>query len=314
MKTKKSFLIFLGGYISILTFYFMWYFAKYNYLFFVRSYLKYSLAEIAVVVFGITFLFYFLFLLISLVRPLKKPWSCFSLVSIITLSILLLIPSNYYEKYHENYFNWVKHQRFETIKKKRQQKENLKKEMETKLNNPIVTNDAANITIAKPQARLKTESEENDKLRKQLKEVIRESRSKDETISALRSKLKEEQETKGDVVVQAKLNKDFSKIKIDSEVGHTELDTKKQEIIFKVQIISSSTRLAKNSPQLKGIKNVWEYKHNNLYKYTVGNQKDLKSAYALQSEFRRKGFNGAFVVTFKNGKRIPVKQALRLLN
>jgi hypothetical protein len=314
MKTKKSFLILLGGYISILGFYFMWYFAKYNYLFFFRSYLKYFLAEIAVVVLGITILFYFLFLFISFIRPLKKPWPCFSLVSIITLSTLLLIPSNYYAKYHENYFNWVKQKRIERAKKKRRQRENLKKEMETKLNNPIETNDAASRTIAKPQARLKTESEENDKRRKQSKEVIRESRSKNETISALRSKLKEEHETKGDVVVKAKSNKDFSKIKIDSEVNHTELDTKNQEIIFKVQIISSSTRLAKNSPQFMGIKNVWEYKHSGLYKYTVGNQKDLKSASALQSKFRRKGFNGAFVVTFKNGKRIPVKEALRLLN
>ncbi|MFZ0484185.1 MAG: hypothetical protein WAL93_12415, partial [Desulfobacterales bacterium] len=83
--------------------------------------------------------------------------------------------------------------------------------------------------------------------------------------------------------------------------------------IFKVQIISSDNRLAINSPQFNGLKNVWEYKDSGLYKYTVGNQKDLKSASGLQSEFRSKGFSGAFVVAFKNGKRIPVREALRLL-
>ena len=63
-----------------------------------------------------------------------------------------------------------------------------------------------------------------------------------------------------------------------------------------------------------GLKNVWVYEDGGLYKYTVGKEKDLKSAYLLQSELRRKGFVGAFVVAFKNGKRIPVRNARKLLN
>jgi N-acetylmuramoyl-L-alanine amidase len=111
-----------------------------------------------------------------------------------------------------------------------------------------------------------------------------------------------------------KANDDFSKKKINSEMGNYDSDTKNQEIIFKVQIIASSTRLETNSPEFNGLKNVWEYKDSGLYKYTVGNQKDLRSAYRLQSEFRRKGFVGAFVVAFKNGKRIRVREAKKLLN
>ena len=94
---------------------------------------------------------------------------------------------------------------------------------------------------------------------------------------------------------------------------NTDSETKNQEIIFKIQIISSSTRLATTSPQFKGLKNVWEYKDNGLYKYAVGNQKDLKSASELQTEVRRKGFSAAFVVAFKNGKRITVRDARKLL-
>jgi Flp pilus assembly pilin Flp len=100
----------------------------------------------------------------------------------------------------------------------------------------------------------------------------------------------------------------------ENKTGNNNLNTKTQVIIFKVQILSSSTRLTKNSPQFKGLKNVWEYKENGLYKYTVGNETDLKSAYALQSELRKMGFVGAFVVAFKNGKRIPIREARKLLN
>ena len=92
-----------------------------------------------------------------------------------------------------------------------------------------------------------------------------------------------------------------------------ESDKINKEIIFKVQILSSDIPLSTNSPKFKGIKNIWEYKDGVLYKYTVGNNKDLKSASELQSELRKKGFVDAFVVAFQNGKRIPVRKALKLL-
>ena len=108
--------------------------------------------------------------------------------------------------------------------------------------------------------------------------------------------------------------------KVDSEEKNKnpenvviESDKINKEIIFKVQILSSDIPLSTNSPKFKGIKNIWEYKDGVLYKYTVGNNKDLKSASELQSELRKKGFGDAFVVAFQNGKRIPVRKAQKLL-
>ena len=283
-KIKISLSIILGGYISSLGFYFTWYWTKGYDLFNDMRYSDTYLLEIAAVVFAITVIYFFSLLLILYVRSLQHFWTSFFFVSIVTLLTFFLIPSSYYASYH-----------FERAKEKlrtERAKENIRtenestKEIEAKLNEAIKKNDDFEKSITGLQAKLEYESKEIDKLRKQLNETIRKTTS----------------------------NKDFSKIKTNSEVGNTDSVTKHQEIIFKVQIISSDTRLATNSPQFNGLKNVWEYREGGLYKYTAGNEKDLTSASALQSEYRSKGFGGAFVVAFKNGKRIPVREALKLLN
>jgi hypothetical protein len=313
----------LAGYIFGLGFYFIWCF----YFFYEMPFRNDYFLGIAAVVFAITAVYFVPFLLILYVRSFQKVWTSFSLVSIITLLIFFLIPhTNYkiYSKFHDNKLNLKQDKtikiidkneqerkflaahkkeikKLEYTKEKIQTQENRKKELEAKSNNPITIIDSENKFIIELQAKLESERKKNDKLRKQLNETIRKTKS-----------LEEELRIKGDVVVQAKSKEAFSKIKINSEMVNTDSDTKNQETIFKVQIVSSSTRLATNSAQFKGLKNIWEYKDSGLYKYTVGNQKDLKSASELQSEFLRKGFVGAFVVAFRNGKRIPIKKAIAI--
>jgi len=284
MKLKRSlFLLVAGGYILSLVFYLIWYYT----MPYVSPYGKNITVSpnIKIIVVFITALYLFLYFLISSIRSFQKPWGSFFLVSIITLLIFVLIPSVYYVGYE-----FIKANNKIKIEKIRMRR--LKVQI-----------DDANKSITELIAKLEYERKENDKLRAQLNEIIKKTESKEGG-----------QNTKGDNIIQRKSNEDFSKRKINLETGNTYLDKKNQEIIFKIQIISSSTRLATNSPQFKDLKNVWEYKDNGLYKYTVGNQTDLKLASTLQSEFRRKGFNGAFVVAFKNGKRIPVREALKLLN
>ena len=296
--------------------------------------------EIFVFIFTITALYFFSLLLIWSNKSLQNVWTSFSIASTITLLIIFLIPSTYHVIYYKSYDNRLNlkqdkkiktidknepkrkilaankkeiQKQLEDAKEKIQAEESRKKEIEAKLNNEITINKAANKSIIELQAKLKIEREENDKLRKQLNETIGKSKSKDEIILALRSNLEEEHKTKEGIVVQAKSTKEFYRIKTNSVVGNIDSDTKNQEIIFKVQILSSGTRLATNSTQFKGLKNVWEYKDGGLYKYTIGNKIDIQSASALQSESRKKGFGDAFVVAFQYGERIPVRKALKLL-
>ena len=298
-KLKMSLSIMLGGYISSLGFYITWYWTKGYHLFNEMRYSDTYLLEIAAVVFAITVIYFFSLLLILFTKSLQEFWTSFFVVSIITILTFFLIPSSYYASYH---FERAKEKvRIERAKENARTAQKRMKEIEAKLNEANKKNYNSEKFIIGLQATLKSVREENVKLKKQLNEITRKTKS-----------LEEERKTKGDIVAQAKSNKNISKI--NSKMVNTESDKKNQELIFKVQITSSSTRLAKNSSQFKRLESVWEYKDSGLYKYTVGNQKDLKSASVLQSELRKKGFSGAFVVAFKNGKRIPLREALKLLN
>jgi hypothetical protein len=322
-KSKTPLSILLSGYIFSLGFYFIWCF----YFFLDKHYTDDSLLLIVSVVFAITAVYLFLYFLILYIKLFQKIWTSFSIISTITLLIFFLIPSAnnlLYNTYYHNKLNLKRDKTIKAINKNEPErefqavnnmkidkrlegvKENIETEkkrmgeIESKLNNSLGINDVENKSTPKLQAKMEYELKENERLKKQLDETIRKTKSLDER-----------HKTKVDVVLQAKSNNDFSKI--NSETGITDLDAKNQEIIFKVQIITSDTPLTINSPKFKGIKNVWEYNDGGLYKYTVGNEKDLKSASVLQSELRRRGFVGAFVAAFKNGKRIPVREAKKLL-
>jgi FlaA1/EpsC-like NDP-sugar epimerase len=271
--------------------YLIWYYVIWHF----PEYKKYTTAspnmEMVVVLVGITVLYLFLYLLILFSSSFQTPWKSFLLISIITILSFFIIPSGYFAKYEVT-------KTMEKIEAKRKRVN----DMAGQLNKVIALNMAANKSIMELQTQLESEREENDRLKKQLNGTI------GKTISP-----EKKRNIKGSVLVQAIPNKNISRRNVNSAAGRIDLDPKPEEIKFKVQILSSSNRLADDSPEFKGLKNISEYKEGNLYKYTVGNRKDLKSASSLQSELQKKGFEGAFVAAFKNGKRLPIREALKLL-
>ncbi len=90
-------------------------------------------------------------------------------------------------------------------------------------------------------------------------------------------------------------------------------DRKMPNVVFKVQFYSSDKLLAKDSPLFKGLKNVGNYRHAGLFRYTVGNDQNHKAAIQLQANVRNLGFKDAFVVAFINGERATVQEAQKLL-
>jgi N-acetylmuramoyl-L-alanine amidase len=83
----------------------------------------------------------------------------------------------------------------------------------------------------------------------------------------------------------------------------------KSEYYFSIQILSSPSPLKKQSPKFKGVKETNEEFENSLYKYTTGKFFSFEQAVGMQNKMRTDGFKDAFIVAYKDGKRIPVKEA-----
>lgn len=84
-----------------------------------------------------------------------------------------------------------------------------------------------------------------------------------------------------------------------------------KHIIFKVQLASGKTKLAPKSYNFKGLKNVEREKIASLYKYYYGKTSNFDSIKENLQTAKSKGYKDAYIVAFKNGKRISVQEALK---
>ncbi len=75
------------------------------------------------------------------------------------------------------------------------------------------------------------------------------------------------------------------------------------KLVYKVQIETSSKKLANVSQRFKDLENVDYYEHNGQYKYTAGVFNTKKEANDYCKKVKAKGYKNAFVVSFKDGVR-----------
>ena len=82
-------------------------------------------------------------------------------------------------------------------------------------------------------------------------------------------------------------------------------------VVYKVQIFALPEKLGSNDPKYAGLKNVDKYFEGNLWKYTVGSEKKFSDIQGVLKTTKEK-FPDAFVIAFKDGKKIPVPEARKL--
>ena len=79
--------------------------------------------------------------------------------------------------------------------------------------------------------------------------------------------------------------------------------------VFKIQIAASRKQLS--TSKFTDLKNVSRLFIDNYYKYYTGNAAVFNDIKKQLVEVRRKGYKDAWIVAFKNGQRISIKQALK---
>lgn len=226
--------------------------------------------------------------MLTVVNSIKTQWHSFLLVPVITLLVLMTVRTAYFE-YQKRMDNGKAGHQIRSID-------------EARIRKLAYENYLAKNTITTLNKMLKSQNEKNDELREQLNRI-----------AGGTGPSEEQEEPYPNAALQTRTIDNVSKHEIDSKAVNPNKGAGSDGIIFRVQVMSSTSRIAKNAPTFEGVKNVWEYEDNGSFKYTVGYHRDLASATTLQSRVRKMGFNGAFVVAFFNGKRIPVGEAKRIL-
>lgn len=85
------------------------------------------------------------------------------------------------------------------------------------------------------------------------------------------------------------------------------------DVVFKVQLYASPVELPVTHEKFKGVDNVEKYCENQTWKYTVGNEPTFEKAQEIQKVMKAK-FPDAFIIAFKNGEKIPVSEARKLVH
>jgi hypothetical protein len=93
---------------------------------------------------------------------------------------------------------------------------------------------------------------------------------------------------------------------------------KTNQIVFKVQIGKYNTELPESTKKLfkkiSVLRKIDQYTDEKKFTiYTIGELTNLKDAVKLQDQIRQESVKDAFVIAIKDGKRIPLNEALNLL-
>lgn len=89
------------------------------------------------------------------------------------------------------------------------------------------------------------------------------------------------------------------------------IQAKKEDVRFKVQIASGKTKLQTYSYNFKGLKNVERVKVGSNYKYYYGKSQTYSEVKAQCKIAQKKGYRSAFIAAFIDGVKVPLAKAIK---
>jgi len=101
--------------------------------------------------------------------------------------------------------------------------------------------------------------------------------------------------------------KQSDSISQDNISNQSTSESTNSDLIFKIQMATSSIKLSPSSKKFKGIQMDYFFE-NSLYKYTCGNYTSFEEANRKRREYKN-SFPDAFVIAFKDGQKIPIEEA-----
>ncbi len=115
--------------------------------------------------------------------------------------------------------------------------------------------------------------------------------------------------------VDARVKNDTQDIAILVDQPYVEKPSAETRIIegvtFKVQIAASSKQLETKPYNFKGLKDISREKNGRIYKYFYGQTSDYNVINTYKNEAKEKGYKSAFIVAYKDGKKVSLAQALK---
>lgn len=84
------------------------------------------------------------------------------------------------------------------------------------------------------------------------------------------------------------------------------------KVRFMVQFLTSSKQIGLEPANFNGLQAVQEHSGPGVWRYLFGESPDLDGARALLETCKGKGYEGAFIVAYRNGQRLDLQQAITL--
>ena len=135
-----------------------------------------------------------------------------------------------------------------------------------------------------------------------------------ESIFLAFSKYKKTVETKEEVVVKASTRsaggQNVNAMNANTEGVSLPKSPRNEQgnVVFKIQLATSGVDVA-NTPRWRNIEDLEVVKEGNTFKYFKIGLEDYNDAAATLKKMRASGFSDAFIVAYKNGKRVSLDQA-----